>query len=295
VDGDGGIALVEASKAAGVEHFVMVSSLGTGRFGWPASILNLVWGVLDEKARAERALFASGVPFTVIRPGGMERPVDAEYAQTHGIVLCREDERTGGQVSRLQVAQTVLAAVKHRAQAANKVVEVIAEKREGGTAASRELERQLEALPARVRGVAAPEGSATSYSAKYEFKPTAASRFLDLMGFAGAVPELVNGRVAQLAFMGLMYVEATKGATLEAQLAGGVGLGHPWPEALAVGVVLASLPPLLRGVTPEQANAGPFTSRAETLHGRAAMLGLALMAVLEHAHGASTWAHPLPF
>ena len=272
----------------------MVSSLGTGRFGWPASILNLFWGVLDEKARAERALFASGVPFTVLRPGGMERPVDAEYAQTHGIVLCNEDTRTGGQVSRLQVAQTAVAAVKHRAQAANKVVEVIAEKREGGTAASRELERQLEALPTRVRGVAAPAGTATSYSAKYEFQPTAASRFLDLMGFAGALPELINGRVAQLAFVGLMYVEATKGATLEAQLSG-VGLAHPWPEALAAGVVLASLPPLLRGVTPEQANAGPFTSRTEALHGRAAMLGLAVMAVLEHAHGASTWAHPLPF
>ncbi len=99
VDGDGGVALVAASKAAGVEHFVMVSSLGTGRFGWPASILNLFWNVLDEKARAEDALVASGVPFTILRPGGMERPVDAEYAKTTGIVLCREDTRFGGQVS----------------------------------------------------------------------------------------------------------------------------------------------------------------------------------------------------
>ena len=36
-------ALVAAASAAGVRHFLMVSSLGTGRFGFPASLLNLFW------------------------------------------------------------------------------------------------------------------------------------------------------------------------------------------------------------------------------------------------------------
>lgn len=36
IDGEGGINLVKAAQAAGVQHFVMVSSLGTGKFGWPA-------------------------------------------------------------------------------------------------------------------------------------------------------------------------------------------------------------------------------------------------------------------
>jgi nucleoside-diphosphate-sugar epimerase len=43
IDGQGGKNLVDAAKACGVEHFVMVSSLGTGAFGWPASVLNLFW------------------------------------------------------------------------------------------------------------------------------------------------------------------------------------------------------------------------------------------------------------
>ena len=41
---------------AGVPRFVMVSSLGTGRFGMPASALNLFWGCLTHKRRAELAL-----------------------------------------------------------------------------------------------------------------------------------------------------------------------------------------------------------------------------------------------
>ena len=36
IDGVGAIALVEAAAALGVEQFVMVTSLGTGKFGWPA-------------------------------------------------------------------------------------------------------------------------------------------------------------------------------------------------------------------------------------------------------------------
>jgi hypothetical protein len=39
--------------AAGVKQFVMVTSLGTGKVGFPASVLNLFWGVLTEKRKAE--------------------------------------------------------------------------------------------------------------------------------------------------------------------------------------------------------------------------------------------------
>lgn len=52
IDGDGSIALVEAAAAAGVEQFVLVTSLGTGKLGWPAGVLNLFWGVLTQKRRA---------------------------------------------------------------------------------------------------------------------------------------------------------------------------------------------------------------------------------------------------
>ena len=35
-DGDAAIALVEAATAADVDQYVMVTSLGTGKLGWPA-------------------------------------------------------------------------------------------------------------------------------------------------------------------------------------------------------------------------------------------------------------------
>lgn len=109
---------MRASKAAGVKHFLMVSSLvrrrlitpaaapssssstpsalpsndtpaaaltclptppahtranppaqGTGKFGFPAALLNLFWEVLRWKKEAEDELVASGIPFTVIRCG----------------------------------------------------------------------------------------------------------------------------------------------------------------------------------------------------------------------------------
>ncbi len=69
IDGDGTIALINAAAAASVEQFVLVSSLGTGKFGLPAGVLNLFWGVLLWKRRAEEALEASGIPYTIVRPG----------------------------------------------------------------------------------------------------------------------------------------------------------------------------------------------------------------------------------
>lgn len=69
IDGDGTIALVEAAAAAGVEQFVLISSLGTGKVGFPASILNLFWGVLLWKREAEKALETSGMAYTIVRPG----------------------------------------------------------------------------------------------------------------------------------------------------------------------------------------------------------------------------------
>ena len=69
IDGDGTIALINAAAAAGVEQFVLVTSLGTGKVGFPASLLNLFWGVLAYKREAEKALEASGMVYTIVRPG----------------------------------------------------------------------------------------------------------------------------------------------------------------------------------------------------------------------------------
>lgn len=36
IDGSAAISLIEAAVETGVDQYVMISSLGTGKFGWPA-------------------------------------------------------------------------------------------------------------------------------------------------------------------------------------------------------------------------------------------------------------------
>ncbi|XP_031132251.1 protein TIC 62, chloroplastic [Ipomoea triloba] len=118
--------LIDAATTAKVGHFILLTSLGTNKFGFPAAILNLFWGVLCWKRRAEEALLASGLPYTIVRPGGMERPTDT-YKETHNITLSQEDTLFGGQVSNLQVAELMAFMVKNPTVSYYKVVEVIAE------------------------------------------------------------------------------------------------------------------------------------------------------------------------
>lgn len=118
--------LIDAATVAKVNHFILLTSLGTNKVGFPAAILNLFWGVLIWKRKAEEALLASGLPYTIVRPGGMERPTDA-YKETHNVTLSEEDTLFGGQVSNLQVAELMAFMAKNRSISYCKVVEVIAE------------------------------------------------------------------------------------------------------------------------------------------------------------------------
>eukprot|EP00882_Tetradesmus_deserticola_P009423 GHRQ01009946.1.p1 GENE.GHRQ01009946.1~~GHRQ01009946.1.p1 ORF type:complete len:511 (+),score=246.04 GHRQ01009946.1:105-1637(+) len=145
IDGDGSIALVEAAAAAGVEQFVLVTSLGTGKFGFPAAVLNLFWGVLKQKRRAEEALERSGMSYCIVRPGGMERPTD-DYKNTHNLTLKPRDSTFGGQVSRLQVAELVTAALVNPELAANKCLELVAET----SAPAASLAELLDSLPTEI-------------------------------------------------------------------------------------------------------------------------------------------------
>lgn len=85
-----------------------------------AGLLNLFWGVLIFKKKAEAALEKSGIPYVIVRPGGMERPTDS-YKRTHNVRLATRDKLFGGQVSRLQVAELIAAAVSYPEAAENKV------------------------------------------------------------------------------------------------------------------------------------------------------------------------------
>ncbi|CAM0151504.1 unnamed protein product [Urochloa decumbens] len=136
--------LVQAATAAKVEHFILVTSLGTNKIGFPAFLLNLFWGVLCWKRRAEEALIASGIPYTIIRPGGMERPTDA-FKETHNLVAAAEDTYVGGLVSNLQVAELIGCMAKNRRAAYCKVVEVVAET----TAPLLPMDQLLSAIPSK--------------------------------------------------------------------------------------------------------------------------------------------------
>ncbi|KDP46212.1 hypothetical protein JCGZ_10052 [Jatropha curcas] len=156
--------LIDAASAAKVKHFIMVSSLGTNKVGFPAAILNLFWGVLIWKRQAEEALIASGVPYTIVRPGGMERPTDA-YKETHNITLSEEDTLFGGQVSNLQVAELIAVMAKNRGLSYCKVVEVIAET----TAPLTPMEELLAKIPSQrvvPKELVAVEEPATAVSEK---------------------------------------------------------------------------------------------------------------------------------
>jgi uncharacterized protein YbjT (DUF2867 family) len=66
--------LVAAAREAGVEHFILCSTIGAvPTAGVPPQMLE--W--FAPKGEAEAGLRASGVPFTIVRPGGLhEGPTD---------------------------------------------------------------------------------------------------------------------------------------------------------------------------------------------------------------------------
>ncbi|EXB41556.1 hypothetical protein L484_013631 [Morus notabilis] len=134
--------LIEAATVAKVDHFILLTSLGTNKVGFPAAILNLFWGVLIWKRKAEEALITSGLPYTIVRPGGMERPTDT-FKETHNITLSQEDTLFGGLVSNLQVAELMACIAKNRDLSYCKVVEVIAQT----TAPLTPMEELLKKIP----------------------------------------------------------------------------------------------------------------------------------------------------
>ncbi|XP_062092814.1 protein TIC 62, chloroplastic isoform X2 [Humulus lupulus] len=146
--------LVEAATVAKVDHFILLTSLGTNKVGFPAAILNLFWGVLLWKRKAEEALIASGIPYTIVRPGGMERPTDA-FKETHNITLSQQDMLFGGLVSNLQVAELMASMAKNRDLSYCKVVEVVAET----TAPLTPMEELLRKIPSDRAGSFPPKES----------------------------------------------------------------------------------------------------------------------------------------
>ncbi len=113
VDAEGVANLVKAAPKD-LKRFVFISTSGVLRKdNFPFNILN-AFGVLDAKLQGETAIKASGLPYTIIRPG---RLIDGPYtsydlntlmkAKTHGkkAVVIGTGDSLNGEASRIDVAQ----------------------------------------------------------------------------------------------------------------------------------------------------------------------------------------------
>ncbi|KAK9797819.1 hypothetical protein WJX73_002081 [Symbiochloris irregularis] len=115
VERQGTINLVDAAKLRGVSKFVLMSSLLTnaraiGQGLNPIFLLiNGFGGVLDKKHKAEEYLRASGLNWTIIRPGGLSTDPPSKVG---GLIIRGEDtlrglpSDPGRAISRQTVAET---------------------------------------------------------------------------------------------------------------------------------------------------------------------------------------------
>ncbi|KAL5713799.1 Early light-induced protein 1 [Ranunculus cassubicifolius] len=104
----------------------------------------------------------------------------------------------------------------------------------------------------------------------------------DVMAFSGPAPERINGRLAMIGFVSAIAAELALGDDVAVQVANG---GLNWFVGSVVVLSLASLAPLIKGVSVESKSKGFMTSDAEMWNGRFAMLGLVALVFTEFVKG----------
>ncbi|UZQ53910.1 NAD(P)H-binding protein [Trichothermofontia sichuanensis B231] len=109
--------LVQAAQATQIEHIVLVSSLCVSQF---FHLLNLFWLVLFWKQQAEMVVKRSGIPYTIVRPGGLKND-----PPSLPLVMAPADTLFEGSIARQQVVEVCVEALLHP-QARHKVVEIVA-------------------------------------------------------------------------------------------------------------------------------------------------------------------------
>ncbi len=113
-----GVKLIDAARAENVHRYVMVSAMGAA--DPPAGGGDVFAEYLRAKADADRALEASGLEYTIVRPGGL-----TDDPPTGLVTIGSGLER--GQVPRADVA-AVLGAVLPAANAVGKAFELVSGK-----------------------------------------------------------------------------------------------------------------------------------------------------------------------
>ena len=96
--------LADAATAAGLRQVVLVSSMGVTQ---EDHILNKMFNnVLSWKFKGEDALRASGVPYTIVRPGGLTNAPGGEFE-----VVFQQGDRDASAIPRADVARVCVAAL----------------------------------------------------------------------------------------------------------------------------------------------------------------------------------------
>jgi len=106
--------LAQLAKEMGVQHFVLCSSMGVEI---PEMIPPLA-EILRQKRRGELALEHSGVPFTIVRPGGL-----TDQPGGGGVAIARTLP-SFGMIAREDVAEVMVQALL-QPEARNKIVEIV--------------------------------------------------------------------------------------------------------------------------------------------------------------------------
>ncbi|MFQ4141183.1 SDR family oxidoreductase [Chlorogloeopsis sp. ULAP02] len=112
--------LIDVAVKAGVKKFILVTSIGTGNsvVALSPQILEALQPVLIDKEKAEQHLIASGLTYTIIRPGGLQ----SENSTGNGVLT--EDIKVAGMINRADVAQLVCRCLNSDA-ANNKVLSAV--------------------------------------------------------------------------------------------------------------------------------------------------------------------------
>lgn len=131
---------IDAAKAAGVGHIVLVSSMGVSpQKNTPENILNKLGdgNILVWKAKAEDYLKASGVPYSIIHPGGLLNKPGGERELVFGVndELLDDYEKRGATraIPRADVAAVVVECLRHPDAVRNKSFDVVSKAPGQGT------------------------------------------------------------------------------------------------------------------------------------------------------------------
>lgn len=133
VDFEGARNLADAAAAAGVGHYVLISSMGVTD---DDHYLNQMFNnVMLWKRRGEEAVVASGITYTIVRPGGL----NDEPGGAQAIVFEQGDNPERGKViSRADLARVCVATLQDE-EARNKVFEIYTREGEPQTVFSGEF------------------------------------------------------------------------------------------------------------------------------------------------------------